>query len=137
MFGCKSNDNSSGGNAPPPHSSTLTGVWTGGEGAAQNNLTPTARFELTEKDGTVAGVWYSSNVFPDAGSWPVGAFNGVRDGGFVLLRDVATPQPDGGLEGGYVFTGTFTPPNHLEGVEVRTKHDGGPLPIYLKLDRTQ
>jgi hypothetical protein len=139
LLACKGGgDNGGGGNNPPPQgAATLTGVWTGLEGPLQSALTPTARLELIEDGGYVTGVWYSSDVFPDAGSWPVGAFTGTRDGGFVFLRDVQRHLPDGGLADGYVLTGTFTPPNHFEGAEIRTKRDGGPLPIYFKVDRTQ
>ena len=134
LVGCKAADNTGG---TPKQGDTVTGVWTGMEGPNLNRLTPTARLELTEDAGSVTGVLYSSNVFPDGGTWPVGAFTGTRDGGSLFLRDVSIPLPDGGLREGFIFTGTFTPPNHIEGVEVRAKMDGGPLPVHYKLDRTQ
>lgn len=134
LGGCKSADSTG---STAKQGDTLTGVWTGLEGPNLNRLTPTARLELTEDGGAVTGVLYSSNIFPDGGTWPVGSFTGTRDGGFVFLRDALIPLPDGGSEEGFVFTGTFTPPNRLEGVEVRAKMDGGPLPVYFKLDRTQ
>ncbi len=132
LAGCKSTDSST-----TKQGDTLTGVWAGLEGPNLNRMTPTARLEFTEDAGSVTGVLYSSNIFPDGGTWPVGSFTGTRDGGFVFLRDVPIPLPDGGFEEGFVFTGTFTPPSRLEGVEVRAKMDGGPLPVYFKLDRTQ
>ena len=136
LIGCKSSEQSGG---TPKQGDSLSGVWTGLEGPNLSRLSPTARLELTEDAGLVTGYWYSSRVFLDAGFWPVGSLYGFRDGGTLNLRNLAgaTVLPDGGIIDGYVFTGTFTPPNHLEAVEVRTKPDGGPLPIYLKLDRTQ
>lgn len=99
-------------------------------------MTPTARLEITEDGGVVFAVWYSSKLFPDAGSWPVGALYGFRDGGTLYLRNTAKLLADGGLEGGTQFIGTITG-SHLEGVDQRTTLDGGPLPIYLKLDRSR
>lgn len=131
LVACKGVDNTGG---TPKQGETVTGVWTGMEGPNLNRLIPTARLELTEDAGSVTGVLYSSNIFPDGGTWPVASFTGTRDGGFVFLREVPVP----GFEGeDFVFTGTFTPPNRLEGVEVRAKMDGGPLPVYFKLDRTK
>jgi hypothetical protein len=123
--------------APSPgQAETVTGTWTGLEGPVKTRLTPTARLEITEVDGGVVyAFWYSSNLFPDAGSWPVGALYGFRDGGTLYLRNTAKLLPDGGLEGGSPFTATLNSPNHLDAVDVRTKLDGGPLPIYLSVDR--
>lgn len=135
IVACKSAENPGGSGSPV--ADTVTGVWTGTEGPNLDRLTPTARLELTEDAGSVTGVLYSSNIFPDGGVWPVGSFTGTRDGGSLVLRDVSIPLPDGGLKEGFLFTGTFTPPNHLEGIEVRAKMDGGPLPVHYILDRTQ
>jgi hypothetical protein len=137
-IGCKGAEHPGGnGGNPPPPSSSVAGVWTGMEGPSPSVLTPTARLELSEDAGRVTGVLYSSNIFPDGGTWPVASFTGTRDGGSLFLRDVSIPLPDGGLQEGFVFTGTFTTPNRLEGVEVRARMDGGPLPVYYRLDRTQ
>ena len=96
MVACKSSDSST----PKKVDDTLTGVWSGLEGPNPNRLTPTARLELTEDGGTVTGVLYSSNVFPDGGTWPVGSYTGTRDGGGVFLRDVPIPLTDGGFAEG-------------------------------------
>ena len=136
LLGCKGADHS-GGNSPPPPppSSSIAGVWTGTEGPLQNKMTPTARLEITEDGGVVFAVWYSSKLFPDAGSWPIGALYGFRDGGTLYLRNAAELLPDGGLQGGTFFKATITG-SHLEGVDQRTDSDGAPLPIYLKVDRS-
>jgi hypothetical protein len=136
LSACKGSEHPGGnGGNPPPSSDTIAGVWSGSEGPLQNNLTPTARLEIIEDGGVVYAVWYSSNVFgPDGGSWPVGALYGFRDGGTLYLRNTGKKLPDGGLEGGTPFTATITG-SHLEGVDQRTTRDGGPLPIYLKVDR--
>jgi hypothetical protein len=137
LLGCKGTEHS-GGNTPPPPppGDGIAGVWAGSEGPIQSKMTPTARLEISEDGGIVYAVWYSSSLFPDAGSWPVGALYGFRDGGTLYLRNAAKLLPDGGLEGGTPFTATITG-SHLEGVDQRTKTDGGPLPIYLKVDRAQ
>ena len=136
LFGCKGADRpgGSGGSTPPPGDS-ITGVWTGSEGPLQNKMTPTARLEITEDAGVVSAVWYSSKLFPDAGPWPIGVLYGFRDAGTLYLRNTAEQLPDGGLQGGTEFKATITG-SHLEGVDQRTDSDG-PLPIYLKLDRSQ
>ena len=140
LLGCKGAEHPGGnggnGGNPPPPSSSIAGVWTGTEGPLQNRMTPTARLEITEDGGVVFAVWYSSKLFPDAGSWPVGALYGFRDGGTLYLRNAAELLPDGGLQGGSQFKATITG-SHLEGVDQRTNPDGSPLPIYLKVDRSQ
>jgi hypothetical protein len=60
----------------------------------------------------------------------------VKEKASLYLRNAAKLLPDGGLEGGTPFTATITG-SHIEGVDQRTKTDGGPLPIYLKVDRSR
>ena len=137
LSGCKGAEhpgNGNGGNPPPP-SSSIAGIWTGSEGPNQAKMTSTARLEIVEDGGVVYAVWYSSNLYPDAGAWPVGALYGFRDGGTLFLRNAAKLLPDGGLEGGTQFIGTVNG-SHLEGVDQRVKTDGSPLPMYLKVDLT-
>jgi len=138
LIGCKGAEHpgGNGGNPPlPGGSGSIAGTWTGSEGPIQTNMTSTARLEIVEDGGVVYAVWYSSNLYPDAGAWPVGALYGFRDGGTLFLRNAAKLLPDGGLEGGTQFIGTVNG-SHIEGVDQRTKTDGSPLPIYLKVDRS-
>ena len=116
-------------------SSTVTGKWSGVQGASQNRLSTAVRIELVEGDGgSISGIINVEDP-PDSGSYAsVGILTGYRDGGVFNLVEGAVLLPDGGAGGGYPFTGTFTSTNHLEAIEMGTKSDGGPLPIYFKLD---
>jgi len=125
LFGCKG-----AWNQQPPKPEGVTGVWTGSQGPFKDQMRPTARLELTEDGGVVTGYWYSSE-FVDGGFDPVGALHGFRDGGVLILRDLASD-----VDGGFPFTGSLVSETHLEATEVRIRSDGGPLPVYLKLDRT-
>jgi len=57
-------------------------------------------------------------------------------GGTIYL--VTNPQFGGGQLGpGAPFTVNLTSPTHIEATTETRKRDGGILPIYLKLDRSQ
>ena len=126
IFACRS-----AGLAPVP----VTGAWVGAQGPNPERPRPGARLELLEDGGTVLGVWYSPD--PVNGTLqPIGILTGTRDGGTLALRNLAAIGEDGGIVGGTPFTARLTSPDHLEALVNLTRRDGGPLPVYLKLDRT-
>jgi hypothetical protein len=114
---------------------SVAGMWIGSEGPNPNALKPTAQLQLTVDGGEVIGIWYSKD--PTTGNPELVAFlGGTQDGGTIYL--VTNPQFGGGQLGpGAPFTVNVTSPTHLEATTQTKKRDGGILPIYLKLDRSQ
>ncbi|MGZ6077016.1 MAG: hypothetical protein ACXWK6_04340 [Myxococcaceae bacterium] len=114
--------------------STLAGKWQGVSSVDRNGPGALARMELENAPGRqVRGVLNVSFDMDASDLGTIGQVAGPAQGG-TFAR--GPPLPDGGFQTRYTMTVTASPSmNHIDIVEQQATLDGGPLPIYYRMER--
>jgi hypothetical protein len=87
----------------------------------------------TAPGGLVRGALHVSYGMDANDLGTIGIVGGPAQGG-TFAR--GTPLPDGGVQAQYTMTVTASSSfDHIDMVEQQTTLDGGPLPVYYRLDR--
>jgi hypothetical protein len=114
--------------------SSLAGKWQGVSSVDPNGQGALAKMELENAPGgQVRGVLNVSFDMDASGLGTIGLVAGPAQGG-TFAR--GPPLPDGGFQTKYMMTVTASSSlNHIDIVEQVQTLDGGPLPIYYRMDR--
>jgi hypothetical protein len=120
--------------SPDAGQSSLAGKWQGVSSVDPNGQGALARMELENAPGgQVRGVLNVSFDMDASDLGTIGSVAGPAQGG-TFAR--GPPLPDGGLQTKYLMTVTASPSlNHIDIVEQQKTLDGGPLPVYYRMDR--
>jgi hypothetical protein len=122
------------GGSPDAGQSSLAGKWQGVQSVDPNGPGALARMELENAPrGQVRGVLNVSFDMDASDLGTIGQVAGPAQGG-TFAR--GPPLPDGGLQAKYTMTVTASQSlNHIDIVEQQQTLDGGPLPVYYRMDR--
>jgi len=114
--------------------SSLAGRWQGVQSVDPNGQGALVRMELENAPGgQVKGVLNASFDMDASDLGTIGLVAGPAQGG-TFAR--GPPLPDGGMQTKYTMTVTASSSlNHIDIVEQQQTLDGGPLPIYYRMDR--
>lgn len=122
------------GGSPDAGQSSLAGTWQGVQSAEPNGDGNLARMELENAPGgQVRGALQVSYGMDANDLGTIGRMAGPAQGGAFVRGPLL---PDGGFEARYMMTVTASQSlNHLEMVEQHQVPNGGPFPVYYRLDR--
>jgi hypothetical protein len=122
------------GPSPDAGHSSLAGKWEGVQSIEPNGQGNLARMELENASGgQVRGVLQVSYEMDANDLGTIGRLAGPAQGGTFARGPY---RPDGGFETQYTMTVTASPSlNHIDMVEQHQVPDGGPFPVYYRMDR--
>ena len=122
------------GPSPDAGQSSIAGTWQGVQSVESNGQGNLARMELENAlGGQVRGVLQVSYEMDANDLGTIGRLAGPAQGGTFARGPLL---PDGGFERRYTMTVFASPSlNHIDIVEQQQTLDGGPLPVYYRMDR--